>query len=190
MAIENPHLTDPQEYLLYLLKMQVDYAASDAYFTVNEEPTIMVNDDLYRLIGLDKFSDEMLNNIANLLMDETDKKLFAEQLSVDLGYVAHNRRFRINISRQSGHLMIVFRLFAEKVPTLDDLRMPPVFKRLMQKTSGIIFVAGPTGSGKSTTLAAMVEEVNRTRAKHIITLEDPIEYLFIPQKSLIEQKQR
>jgi twitching motility protein PilT len=85
--------------------------------------------------------------------------------------------------------MIVFRLFAEKVPTLDDLNMSPVFKQLMQKTNGIIFVAGPTGSGKSTTLAAMIEEVNINKQKHIITLEDPIEYIFTPKKSLIEQKQ-
>jgi twitching motility protein PilT len=68
-------------------------------------------------------------------MDERDKKLLTEQLSVDIGYIAHNRRFRINISSQSNHIMIVFRLFAERVPTLQDLNMPPVFKQLMQKTS-------------------------------------------------------
>lgn len=189
MAFENPHITDPREYLQYLLKIHIDYAASDFYFTYNEEPSLRVHDEVYRLVGLDKFSDEMLNNIAGLLMDETDKKLLEENLSVDIGYIAHNRRFRINISSQSGHLMIVFRLFAEKVPTLDDLNMSPVFKQLMQKTSGIIFVAGPTGSGKSTTLAAMIEEVNINKQKHIITMEDPIEYIFTPKKSLIEQKQ-
>jgi twitching motility protein PilT len=131
----------------------------------------------------------MLTDIAGLLMDETDKALLEKNLSVDIGYIAHNRRFRINISQQSGHIMIVFRLFAEKVPTLDDLNMSPVFKQLMQKTSGIIFVAGPTGSGKSTTLAAMIEEVNMNKQKHIITMEDPIEYIFTPKKALIEQKQ-
>ena len=189
MPLENPNITDPREYLQYLLKVHIDYAASDSYFTYGEEPALRVNDEIYRLVGLDKFSDEMLNQIASHLMDEKDKKLFNENLSVDIGYIAHERRFRINISQQSGHIMIVFRLFAEKVPTLDDLRMPPVFKNLMQKTNGIIFVAGPTGSGKSTTLAAMIEEININKQKHIITLEDPIEYLFQPKKSLIEQKQ-
>ncbi|MDR0607480.1 MAG: hypothetical protein LBG52_03865 [Candidatus Peribacteria bacterium] len=135
MAFENPHLTDPKEYLHYLLKIHIDYAASDSYFTFNEEPTLRVNDEVYRLVGLDKFSDEMLNGITSALVDETDRKLFEENLSVDIGYVAHNRRFRINISQQSGHVMIVFRLFAEKVPTLDDLALPAVFRQLMQKTS-------------------------------------------------------
>lgn len=189
MAIENPHITDPGEYLLYLLKLHIDYAASDSYFTFNEEPSLRVNDEVYRLVGLDKFSDEMLDAIAQQLMDERDKELFEKNMSVDIGYVAHNRRFRINISQQSGHRMIVFRLFAEKVPTLDDLKLSPVFKQLMQKTSGIIFIAGPTGSGKSTTLAAMIEEINMNKQKHIITLEDPIEYIFTPKKALIEQKQ-
>jgi twitching motility protein PilT len=189
MAFENPNITDPKEYLQYLLRIHIEYAASDSYFTFNEEPSLRVNDDVYRLIGLDKFSDEMLNGIANVLMDEKDQKLFQEHLSVDIGYIAHNRRFRINISQQSNHIMIVFRLFAERVPTLQDLNMPPVFRQLMEKTSGIIFVAGPTGSGKSTTLAAMIEEVNITKQKHIITLEDPIEYIFTPKKCLVEQKQ-
>ncbi len=189
MPIENPNITDPKEYLQYLLKIHIDYAASDSYFTYGEEPALRVNNEIYRLVGLDKFTDEMLNQIATLLMDERDKKLFNENLSVDIGHIAHERRFRINVSQQSEHIMIVFRLFAEKVPTLDDLRMPPVFKSLMQKTNGIIFVAGPTGCGKSTTLAAMIEEVNINKQKHIITLEDPIEYIFQPKKSLIEQKQ-
>ncbi|GHV21222.1 hypothetical protein FACS1894176_11010 [Bacteroidia bacterium] len=135
MAFENPHLTDPKEYLYYLLKVHIDYAASDSYFTFNEEPALRVNDEIYRLVGLDKFSDEMLNEIATTLMDETDKKLFDENMSVDIGYIAHGRRFRINISQQSGHIMVVFRLFAEKVPTIDDLALPPVFRQLMQKTS-------------------------------------------------------
>jgi twitching motility protein PilT len=189
MAFENPHITDPQEYLNYLLKIHIDYAASDCYFTHGEEPALRVNDDVYRLVGLEKFSDEMLHGMANLLMDERDKKLYEEALSVDIGYMVHNRRFRINISQQSGHVMIVFRLLAERVPTLQDLNMPAVFQQLMQKTSGIIFVAGPTGSGKSTTLAAMIEEVNMHKQKHIITMEDPIEYIFTPKKSIIEQKQ-
>jgi twitching motility protein PilT len=135
MPFENPHLTDPNEYLHYLLKIHIDYAASDSYFTFNEEPALRVNDEIYRLVGLDKFSDEMLNAIVAELMDDIDKKLFETNLSVDIGYIAHNRRFRINISQQSNHLMIVFRLFAEKVPTLEDLAMPPVFKQLMQKTN-------------------------------------------------------
>ncbi|MDR0369891.1 MAG: hypothetical protein LBH96_05295 [Candidatus Peribacteria bacterium] len=101
MTFENPHITDPREYLQYLLKVHIDYAASDFYFTFNEEPSLRVHDEVYRLVGLDKFSDEMLTNIAELLMDETDKALLKENLSVDIGYIAHNRRFRINISQQS-----------------------------------------------------------------------------------------
>ena len=125
MPIENPNITDPKEYLQYLLKIHIDYAASDSYFTYGEEPALRVNNEIYRLVGLDKFTDEMLNQIATLLMDERDKKLFNENLSVDIGHIAHERRFRINVSQQSEHIMIVFRLFAEKVPTLDDPLLAP-----------------------------------------------------------------
>jgi twitching motility protein PilT len=122
-------------------------------------------------------------------MNEEDKNNYKKYLSADIGMSMHGRRYRVNVSRQRDHLMIVARLLEEKVPTVDERGLPQIFKQLTHKTNGIIFVAGPTGSGKSTTLAAMIEEINRNKARHIITIEDPIEYVFSPKKSIIEQKQ-
>jgi twitching motility protein PilT len=131
----------------------------------------------------------VLNGIADYMMNEEDKKNYQENLSADLGISMHGRRYRVNISRQRDHIMIVTRLLEEKVPTIDERGLPQIFKQLTNKTNGVIFVAGPTGSGKSTTLAAMIEEINMNKAKHIITIEDPIEYVFDPKKSIFEQKQ-
>ena len=122
-------------------------------------------------------------------MNEEDKANYQKNLSADLGMSIHGRRYRTNVSRQRNHIMIVARLLEEKVPTIDERNLPEIFKTLTQKNNGLIFVAGPTGSGKSTTLAAMVEEINMNKQKHIITIEDPIEYVFEPKKAVFEQKQ-
>jgi twitching motility protein PilT len=136
-----------------------------------------------------KLDDQTLNAVADYMMTDEDKKNYVTNLACDLGISMHGRRYRVNISRQRDHMMIVARLLEEKVPTIDERKLPQIFKQLCQKTNGVIFVAGPTGSGKSTTLAAMIEEINMTKPKHIITIEDPIEYVFDPKKSIFEQKQ-
>lgn len=190
MVIENPKIKNPNEYLDYLCQVSIEYGASDLYLSFWEEPTLRVFNQLYRLVGLDKMADEMLEWFASLfLTQEVEQEYFSENLSLDTMYIAHGRRFRVNLSKEQDHYMVVIRLLVERVPTLDELNMGAILKKLMTKTSGLIFVAGPTGSGKSTTLAAMIEEVNRTQSKHIITMEDPIEYVFEPKKSSIKQKQ-
>lgn len=147
MAIKNPNITDPQEYLAYLCQLSIDYGASDLYISFQEEPTLRVFDQLYRLIGLDKLDDEMLNGFAEIfLSSDQDREYFEENLSLDTALMLHGRRFRVNVSREQNHYMIVIRLFVEKVPTLDELNMGEVLKKLMTKTSGLIFLAGPTGS--------------------------------------------
>jgi len=127
--------------------------------------------------------------ISHILMSEEDSELYKQYLSCDIWFSVHGRRYRINISRQRWHKMIVARLLEEKVLTIKELWLPEILTSLTKKTSWIVFVAWPTGSWKSTTLAAMIEEINTTRACHIITIEDPIEYIFEPKKSIFEQKQ-
>ena len=122
-------------------------------------------------------------------MKEEDRRNYDEHISCDTWYSLAWRRYRVNISSQRWHKMIVIRLLAEKVPMIDDLWLPPIFKSLTKKTNGIIFVAWATWSWKSTTLAAMIEEINNARACHIITIEDPIEYIFEPKKAIFDQKQ-
>lgn len=181
---------DAKEYLKFLLSMMVDYDASDIYLTHWEAPVLRIYWDALRIEWLAPLDDNILNQFKWFLVKtEEDQNLFTEHLSVDLWISLHSRRYRINVSRQRGHIMIVARLLSEKVPTIDELWLPQIFKTLMDRTSGLIFVTWPTGSWKSTTLAAMIEEVNQNKHRHIITVEDPIEYVFAPQKSIFEQKQ-
>ncbi|MDD4714369.1 MAG: PilT/PilU family type 4a pilus ATPase [Candidatus Absconditabacteria bacterium] len=180
---------DPEKYLEYLLDLMIKHDSSDIYLTYGEEPTLRIFGEARRIVGLPKLEDKTLDAFSDFIMNEEDKELFKKNLSVDIGLSMHGRRYRVNISRQRDHMMIVARLLEEKVPTIDERGLPEIFKRLSGKTNGVIFVAGPTGSGKSTTLAAMIEEINMGKQKHIITIEDPIEYIFEPKKAIFEQKQ-
>lgn len=181
---------DVKEYLRFLLKMMVEYDASDIYLTYGEAPVLRVYGDALRVQWLAKLDVNVLNQFCGFLVKtDEDKKLFDEHLSVDLWISTQGRRYRINVSKQRWHIMIVARLLAEKVPTIDEMWLPQIFKTLMNRTTWLIFVTWPTWSGKSTTLAAMVEEVNANKNKHIITIEDPVEYVFTPKKSVFEQKQ-
>ena len=179
----------PEDYLLHLLQLMIQNKSSDIYFTYWEEPALRIYGEVVRVTTTPKLEDPTLEAISNILMTEEDQELYKQNLSCDLWYSVHGRRYRINISRQRWHKMIVARQKKEKIPTIEDLWLPEILKTLTKKTSGIVFVAWPTWSWKSTTLAAMIEEINTTRASHVITIEDPIEYVFEPKKSLFEQKQ-
>ena len=189
VVLSDGTVVDPENYLLYLLQLMIQNKSSDIYFTYWEEPALRIYGDVHRVATAPKLEDQTLEAISNILMTEEDRDLYRQNLSCDLWYSVHGRRYRINISRQRWHKMIVARLLEEKIPTIHDLWLPDILRSLTKKTSGIVFVAWPTWSWKSTTLAAMIEEINTTRACHIITIEDPIEYIFEPKKALFEQKQ-
>ena len=180
---------DPKNYLLYLLQLMIQNKSSDIYFTYWEEPALRIFGEVHRVKTAPKLEDPTLEAISNILMSEEDADLYKQNLSCDLWYSVHGRRYRINISRQRWHKMIVARLLEEKIPNVHELWLPEILRTLTKKTSGIVFVAWPTWSWKSTTLAAMIQEINETRACHVITIEDPIEYIFEPQKAIFEQKQ-
>ena len=180
---------DPESYLLYLLQLMIDNKSSDIYFTYGEEPALRIYGEVHRVSSAPKLEDPTLEAVANVLMTDEDRELYKENLSCDLWCSVHGRRYRVNISRQRWHKMIVARLLEEKIPTIHELWLPDILRSLTKKTSWIVFVAWPTWSWKSTTLAAMIEEINTTRACHVITIEDPIEYIFEPKKSIFEQKQ-
>ena len=179
----------PSNYMMYLAQLMIQKKSSDIYFTYWEEPALRIYWEIYRVTSAPKLQDATLEAMAAALMSKEDEVAYDRELSCDIGYSIHGRRFRINISRQRWHKMIVARLLEEKVPTIDEMWLPQILKSLVKKTSWIIFLAWPTWSWKSTTLAAMIEEINMTRSSHIITVEDPIEYIFEPKKALFEQKQ-
>lgn len=182
-------MDNPDKYKDYLLKMMIDNKASDMYLTVNEPPCLRIYDKVYRISQLPRFDWEVLTQLAYMFMDDLEWEHFRENLDLDLWWSYWWRRFRINISRQQKTIMIVSRLLSEKIPTLQELNLPSIFSDLVKTKSWIILMAWPTWSWKSTTLAAMIQEINLNYQKHLITIEDPIEYVFPPEKSIIEQKQ-
>ena len=120
---------------------------------------------------IDEIADLFINGNERLRTD------YASNGSCDCRYAIPTARFRVNVFRQNGRPAIVMRKLASEIPTLTDLNLPPIFREMIKEKNGIIFVTGATGSGKTTTLAAMLNELNETQAVHIVTLEDPIEFL-------------
>lgn len=166
---------------------------SDILFTPYRPLEILEYGSLKR-ISLDKlkiFSPFQIETMALSIIGNRQRLLhdLITTGSCDLSYQVNNTRLRVNIFSQHTGYAIVMRKLPGKVPTIDDLKLPPIFYETAKEISGIILVTGPTGSGKSTTIAALLEEINHNRACHVVTLEDPIEFIFTPQKSTFNQRE-
>lgn len=171
-----------------LLETTMTENASDLHLTVGVPPVIRVNGEL-RQIGSEKLQPIDTENYAKEILDEAYEN-YAKTGESDTSFsVAGIGRFRVNTFKQRGSDAIAIRVVGLKVPTLGELQFPNVVKEIITNKRGLVLVTGPTGSGKSTTLAAMINEINATRASHIITLEDPIEYLHKHNKSIINQRE-
>ncbi|MGK0468656.1 type IV pilus twitching motility protein PilT [Clostridium sp.] len=174
--------------LCELLEKTTEEKASDLHLTVGSVPVIRVNGHLIK-VGIDKLTPGDTENYSREILEETYKE-YCENGEIDTSYSIYGLgRFRVNIYKQRGSDTIAIRAVALKIPTLKQLDFPEVVRSLTTKQRGLVLVTGPTGSGKSTTLAAMVNEINSTRACNIITLEDPIEYLHKHNKSIINQRE-
>ena len=137
-----------------------------------------------------ELSDEMARKLILSLMTAEQQEILARGEDADFAIqTSDGNRQRVNVFRQQGHLAAAIRLLNAKVPTLEQLHLPPVLRSLAEEPRGLILVTGPTGSGKSTTLAAMVDYINHTRADHILTIEDPIEYVYQQDKAVIHQRE-
>ncbi|MCX7920411.1 MAG: type IV pilus twitching motility protein PilT [Clostridia bacterium] len=172
-----------------LLKYTVDQGGSDLHITVGVQPVMRKNGRLIR-IGEEKTvpSDTELYT-QEILTDEQFKE-FERKGDIDLSFSKHGiGRFRVNVYKQRGTCCIAIRLVNSTIPTLNDLGHPDVVRELARKTKGLILVTGPTGSGKSTTLAAMINQMNEERDCHILTLEDPVEYLHKHKNSIVNQRE-
>lgn len=171
-----------------LLEMTVSSGASDLHLTVGVAPVIRVNGNLTSIQANRLTPSDTEKYVKEILEDRYNE--YQSVGEVDTSYsVAGLGRFRVNIFRQRGSDALAIRVVTLKIPTLSELNFPNVLKDLTTKQRGLVLVTGPTGSGKSTTLAAMINEINSTRAAHIITLEDPIEYLHKHNKSIINQRE-
>jgi len=172
-----------------LLKSIKDYNASDLHLNVNSEPMLRIDGKLTAL-NLPKLTKEDVIELCYSVLTEKQKAFLEDKLELDFSFeIPQVARFRANYYFERENLAAAFRIIPERPLTLDELNAPAVFKKLIKHEKGLILVTGPTGSGKSTTLAAMINEINETFAKHIITIEDPIEFVHHHKKSLISQRE-
>lgn len=172
-----------------LLKEAVFRQASDLHITVGVPPILRINGQLVQT-DHPKLTPNHTQELLEAITNKEQREKFEQLGEIDFSYaITGFSRFRVNAFRQRGVTAIVARVVTEQVPTLEQLKHPEVLKTLARKPRGLVLVTGPTGSGKSTTLAAMVNLINQERDCHIITLEDPIEYLHRHDKSIINQRE-
>ncbi len=171
-----------------LLKSVVAYKSSDLHLVTRSEPQIRIDGKLVAL-NLPKLDGKMIEEMAYSLLTEKQKKEFEEELELDFAIVLPDiGRFRANYYRVMGDIACAFRIIPIDIPSLDQLNAKKIFKELIKREKGLILVTGPTGSGKSTTLAAMLNEINETESKHIITVEDPVEFMHDNKKCLFSHR--
>lgn len=172
-----------------LLAFSVTQKASDLHLSSGEKPCIRVNGDLKRL-SEDKLLPQKLKIDLLNILNVKQKAILQQHQHIDFVYhVEDVGRFRVNIFYQQRGISAVFRIIKQQIPSLSEIDAPKVINELAKAESGMILVTGATGSGKSTTLAALIQYINQTQAKHIITLEDPIEFIYQNDKSLIQQRE-
>ncbi len=173
-----------------LLKETMDAQASDLHLTAGRKPTIRVWGKLQPLEHRDVLSPEDTSQLGYSMLNAFQKQKFEKTWELDLSYgVPGLGRFRVNLYRQRGATGIAMRSIPSMIPTIEDLNLPAILRDLARKPRGLVLVTGPTGHGKSTALAAMLDAINTERAAHIVTVEDPIEYLHEHKKSIVNQRE-
>lgn len=176
--------------LVHALEQVVMLGASDLHLTSNAAPMIRIDGGLRPIDGAPVWGKERVANAIMTLLTPQQREKFETELELDLAYtISANARFRVNVYQQRGSMGAAFRLIPTLVKSLEELGIPDVVSRFAGLARGLVLVTGPTGSGKSTTLAALIDLVNRTRADHIVTVEDPIEFLHKHRKSVINQRE-
>ncbi|EOR25501.1 twitching motility protein [Niallia nealsonii AAU1] len=173
----------------YLLRVGLELKASDIHLTVGVPPVMRINGDLKRY-GKNNLAPHDTEIMARTMIPEKLWEVFEDRGELDFSYSLKGvSRFRVNVYKQRACISLAIRVVPTSIPSLDDLKLPNILKKIAEKPQGLILITGPTGSGKSTTLAAMIAYMNENMRKHIITLEDPIEYLHKHGKCIIDQRE-
>ena len=172
-----------------LLQTMVQMEGSDLHITTNTPPQVRVHGHLTRLEGAALAPSETMQ-LAYSVLTDAQKKRFEETLELDFSFgIKGLARFRVNMFNQRGAVGAVYRLIPERIRSFQELSLPPVLATLAERPRGLVLVTGPTGSGKSTTLAAMIDKINKERHDHILTIEDPIEFVHQHQSCLVNQRE-
>jgi twitching motility protein PilT len=173
-----------------LLKKLIEMGGSDLHLTTNTPPQVRVDGHLRPVEGVRTLTSADTKSLAYSVLTDAQKHRFEEALELDFSFgVRGLSRFRANLFNQRGAVGAVFRAIPYEIKSFDDLGLPPVVSSLCDKPRGLILVTGPTGSGKSTTLAAMLDKINRERHEHIVTIEDPIEFLHAHKSCIVNQRE-
>ncbi|GAM77572.1 twitching motility protein pilT [Vibrio ishigakensis] len=172
-----------------LLRFSVKHNASDLHLSSGLPPMVRIDGDVRRL-EIDALTENEVHNLVFDIMDDAQRSEFEAKLEIDFSIELQSvGRFRVNAFQQSRGASAVFRTIPTVIPSLEELETPPIFEKIANYEKGLVLVTGPTGSGKSTTLAAMVDHINKHQNKHVLTIEDPIEFVHHSDKCLINQRE-
>lgn len=173
-----------------LFKKATESKASDLHIIVGKPPILRIDGELRMIDGEAEITKTKAEELVFSILTERQKNKFIEERELDISYeIPKFSRYRVNIHWEKDNVGLVARVISNEIPNMDELGLPPIVHEMIEKTAGLLLVTGPTGCGKSTTLAAMVEKINSMRFANIITLEDPIEYIHKPDKSIVKQRQ-
>jgi twitching motility protein PilT len=173
-----------------LLRCAVEKKASDLHLKVGNHPYVRIDGLLVAQTDVSRVTPEEMLSMAFSMMTNRQKQKFKETAELDMAYgVAGLGRFRVNVFQQRGNVGMVLRVIPTKIRTIEELNLPNVVEKICDEQRGLVLVTGTTGSGKSTTLASMVDRINTTRSDHVITIEDPIEFLHRDKRSFINQRE-
>ncbi len=173
-----------------LLRKAVENKSSDLHLKVGNHPYLRIDGVLQPIADVPRITPEEMLSMAFSMMTNRQKQKFKETAELDMAYgVAGLGRFRVNVFQQRGNVGMVLRVIPTKIRTIEELNLPTVIEKICEEQRGLVLLTGTTGSGKSTTLAAMIDRINSARPEHIITIEDPIEYLHRDKKGFINQRE-
>lgn len=183
-------MNNPKQYLEELLSEAAQNSASDLHLSPTYYPTLRIDGRLVPLTSKEILSREDLSQLIEVLLTPDQKVKFATDKELDYSMEAtHDSRFRVNLYETNGGPAAALRLIPKNIKTVEDLNLPPILKVFTKLAQGFVLVVGPNGHGKSTTMASMIDTINHERDEKIITIEDPIEYIFTPDKSIIDQRE-
>lgn len=183
-------IKDYQAELFELLEAVGKQNASDLHISVGRHPTLRIDGDLIPLVKKPTITPEDAQGLVLALLNEEQKQRFLKEKELDFAYSYKDKaRFRVNVYFQQGYMGASLRFLPFKIKTLKELNLPSVLEKFTQHTQGFFLVVGPSGHGKSTTLAALIDIINHKRNDHIITIEDPIEYIFTQDRCIIDQRE-
>jgi len=173
-----------------ILQMLVDQKGSDIHINVGSPPIVRISGELLPIEGAPVLNSEQAEALIHPIMSQEQKDYVKVNKELDFSYQFGDKgRFRVNVFTAKGYIGAAMRLIPAKVKSINELGLPEILYEFINYRQGLILITGPTGEGKSTTLAAMIDEINATRAEHILTIEDPIEFVYSPKKSIVTQRE-